>query len=88
MISRWFSREKPAEQYHPDLHGKIFTRPEILSIVDLKGMPEEDWETKLPGDLAPYIEAQIWKHKLLIEYKKRLTERVGVDAATQSASTM
>lgn len=25
MISRWFGREKPAEYYQPELHGKIFT---------------------------------------------------------------
>lgn len=74
MISRWFGREKPAELYRPDLHGKIFTLSEILSIVDLMGLPEENWKTKMPGNLAPYIEAQIWKHELLIDYWKQLTE--------------
>jgi len=74
MISHWFGQEKPAEYYHPDLHGKIFTLPEILAIVEMKGMPEEDWEPNLPRDLAPYIEAQIWRHELLFEYKKRMTE--------------
>ena len=75
MISRWFGLEKPAEYYQPELHGKIFTLPEILSIVEMKGMPEENWETNLPGDLAPYIEAQVWRHALLFEYRKRLTEQ-------------
>ena len=76
MISLWFGREKPAEYYQPDLHGKIFTLPEILSIVETQGMPEEDWEINLPSDLAPYIEAQVWRHELLFEYQKRLTEEV------------
>jgi len=74
MISRWFGREKPAEYYQPDLHDKIFTLPEILSIVEMRGMPEEDWKINLPSDLAPYIEAQVWRHELLFEYRKRLTE--------------
>jgi len=65
MISLWFGREKPKEYYLPDYHGKVFTLSEILSIVGEKGLPEEDWETNLPSDLAPYIEAQVWNHKLL-----------------------
>jgi hypothetical protein len=70
MISRWFGLEKPAEYYQPDLHGKIFTLSEILSIVDAKGLPEDGWEINLPGHLAPYIEAQVWRHELLLEYIK------------------
>jgi len=70
MISLWFGRDKPTEYYQPDYHGKVFTLSEILSIVETKGLPEEDWETNLPSDLAPYIEAQVWNHKPLLEYKK------------------
>ena len=69
MISRWFGREKPAEYYQPELHGKIFTLPEILKIVAEAGMPEENWETNLPRNLAPYIEAQVWNHELLMDYR-------------------
>jgi len=70
MISLWFGREKPKEYYLPDYHGKVFTLSEILSIVGEKGLPEEDWETNLPSELAPYIEAQVWNHKLLERYKQ------------------
>ena len=70
MISLWFGREKPKGYYLPDYHGKVFTLSEILSIVGEKGLPEEDWETNLPSDLAPYIEAQVWNHKLLEIYKQ------------------
>jgi hypothetical protein len=69
MISLWFGREKPIEYYLPDYHGKVFTLSEILSIVESRGLPEEEWETNLPSDLAPYIEAQVWNHKLLLEYR-------------------
>jgi hypothetical protein len=75
MISLWFGRDKPSEYYQPEYHGKIFTISEILSIVEAKGLPEEGWETNLPSDLAPYIEAQVWNHKLLIEYEKRAAEK-------------
>lgn len=71
MISYWFGLEKPEAFFHPDLHGIIFTLPEILSIVEQKGMPEEDWDTKLTEQLAPYIEAQIWNHALLNNYWKK-----------------
>jgi hypothetical protein len=69
MLSLWLSRDKPVEYYRPDYHGKVFTVSEILSIVESKGMPEEEWETNLPSDLAPYIEAQVWNHEPLLEYK-------------------
>jgi hypothetical protein len=65
MISLEFARERPAEYYLPDLHGKVFTMAEILALVEARGMPEETWETKLPWHLAPYIEAQVWNHDLL-----------------------
>lgn len=70
MISRWFGRDKPEEYYQPALHGKVFTLSEILSIVAERGMPEEDWEINMPSDLAPYIEAQVWRYDLLVEYMK------------------
>src|SRR5574341_1264007 len=47
MISREFGREKPAEYYQAELNGIVFTLSEILTIVEKKGMPEEDWETNL-----------------------------------------
>jgi hypothetical protein len=74
MISIWFGRDKPVEYYLPEYHGKVFTVSEILSIVESKGLPEEEWETNLPSDLAPYIEAQVWNHEPLIEYKRRLVD--------------
>ena len=72
MISHWFGLEKPVEYYQPELHGKVFTRSEILALVEKKGMPEEDWEPKLPKSLAPYIEAQVWNRELLLEYRKQM----------------
>lgn len=75
MISHWFGRDKPAEYYLPDLHGQIFTLPEIRSIVAARGLPEDDWQTNLPDYLAPYIEAQVWRHDRLHDYWKGLAEK-------------
>ena len=72
MISRWFGREKPAEYYQAELHGKVFTLSEILAIVEQKGLPEEAWEITLPKNLAPYIEAQVWNHELLYKYREQI----------------
>lgn len=72
MISFWLSREKPADYYQPDYHGQVFTLAEIMAIVKLKGLPEEAWDTNLPDDLAPYIEAQVWNHKPLLEYQRQV----------------
>ncbi len=68
MISHWFGRDRPAEVYLPELHGRVFTRTEILALVAARGMPEEHWEVNLPPDLAPYIEAQVWNLAALAEY--------------------
>lgn len=72
MLSRWFGSEKPIEFYMPEFHGKVFTLLEILAIVAENGLPEDGWETNLPGDLAPYIEAQVWNHAPLATYESGL----------------
>jgi hypothetical protein len=65
MISLWFGRDRPADLYLPDLHGRVFTRSEILALVAARGLPEDGWDSRLPPDLAPYIEAQVWNHAAL-----------------------
>ena len=75
MISRWMGEEKPDAFYQAELHGKVFTLFEIMTIVEKRGMPEEDWEVKLPENLAPYIEAQVWNHDLLFNYWHRVKNR-------------
>jgi len=72
MISHWFGKDKPEEFYQPDYHGIVFTLSEILSIIEAKRLPEESWETNTPSHLAHYIEAQVWNHELLLEYKEQL----------------
>ena len=79
MISLWFGTEKPSEYYLPELHGRVFTRTEILSIVEARGLPEQEWETNLPSHLAPYIEAQVWNQQPLMAYRRLVwNEAAGV----------
>ena len=79
MVSWMLEQEKNPAHYQPDYHGKVFTRSEILAIVEEKGLPEAGWETNVPDHLAHYIEAQVWNHDILLEYKRQSEER-GVEA--------
>jgi hypothetical protein len=60
MISRWFGEERPPQLYQVGLHGIVFTRREIMALVEEKGLPEKGWAPDFPPGLAPYIEAQVW----------------------------
>jgi hypothetical protein len=71
VTSFWLGNDKPAAYYQPEYHGQVFTLAEIQAIVEAKGPPEEAWATNLPETLAPYIEAQVWNHKGLLEYVRQ-----------------
>jgi hypothetical protein len=70
MISLWLASDQPPEYYLPDYHGKVYTRCEMLALVAIRGLPEVSWKSNLPPGLAPYIEAQVWNHNLLLDYQK------------------
>ena len=65
MVTLLLENLKNPEFYQPDYHGKLFTLAEIQEIVARKGLPDQGWETKVPEDLAHYLEAQVWNHKPL-----------------------
>ena len=69
MVSFLLANEKESEYYLPDFHGKVFTLPEICSLVESNGLPGENWRTNLPSSLPNYIEAQIWNRAPLANYK-------------------
>lgn len=72
MVSFLLANEKGSEYYLPYYHGKVFTLSEVRAIVESNGLPGEKWGTNLPGGLPNYIEAQVWNHQPLIEYKQQL----------------
>jgi hypothetical protein len=73
MVSFLLANEKESEYYLPDYHGKVFTLSEIRSIVESSGLPGEKWGTNLPSSIPNYIEAQVWNHEPLLEYKPHRT---------------
>jgi hypothetical protein len=70
MVSFLLAQDKGADYYLPDYHGKVFTLSEIISIVESNGLPGEKWGANLPGSMPNYIEAQVWNHEPLLEYKR------------------
>ncbi len=72
MVSAMMLEEKNPEYYEPDYHGKTFTYPEIMQVIRRKGLPGEEWQTKMPSHLAHYIEAQVWNRRILMEYLARV----------------
>jgi len=77
MFSFELGQDKASEYYQQEYHGKVFTLAEILSIIKEKGAPMDDWWGKLPADFFPYIEAQVWNHKLLKEYLQQSIIKCG-----------
>jgi hypothetical protein len=71
MVTLLMENLKNPEFYQPDYHGKLFTLTEIRLIIAIKGLPDEGWETRVPDDLAHYIEAQVWNRKPLLEYMRQ-----------------
>ena len=72
MVSFLLATQKESEYYLPEYHGKVFTLSEIRSIVESLGLPGEKWGTNLPSSMPNYIEAQVWNHAPLLEYKRKL----------------
>lgn len=68
MISRLLAEQKDPDYYLPDYHGKLFTLPEMVSIVASKGLPGVAWGNNLPPTLANYIEAQVWNQQILFDF--------------------
>ena len=65
MVSALMAAEKNPEYYEPEYHGKVFTLREVEQIVRRKGLPGEQWQTRMPGRYAHYIEAQLWNREAL-----------------------
>jgi hypothetical protein len=69
MVSFMLNHQRDSEYYLPEYSGRVFTYSEIHSIVDVNGMPGEEWGTALPSVLGNYIEGQVWNHEPLLAYK-------------------
>ena len=72
MVSFMLDNQRDLEYYLPEYNGRVFTLSEIRAIVEANGLPGDQWGTDLPSYFGNYIEAQIWDHEPLSEYKKHI----------------
>jgi len=54
-------RDRP--YFNPDIHGEVFTLPEMLSIVEVHGIPDGEWETDPAKSFDFLVEAQVWSFR-------------------------
>ena len=69
MVSLYLAendRDKP--HFNPDLHGRVFTLCEILSIAEVHGIPDGEWKTDPTRAFDFFIEAQVWSFRTLRKY--------------------
>ncbi len=72
MASAEIAAERNPEHYEPEYHGKVFILREIEAIVEKRGMPGDQWKSRLHHHRPHYIEAQIWNHSELDNYYRSL----------------
>ena len=60
MVSYWLRTQTDKIFYQPAYHGKVFTLPEVLEIIDRFGMPGNAWRTNPTRKHDIFIEAQLW----------------------------
>jgi hypothetical protein len=68
MVSAMLAHEQNPAYYLPEMHGRLFTLPEMLAILAERSLPGETWGNTLPGDWANYIEAQVWNRAVLMDW--------------------
>jgi len=66
MVSFLLNMEKNPEYFLPAYHGQVFTLAEMRAVLETNGLPGYRWGTELPGEMANYIEAQVWDHEPLL----------------------
>ena len=72
MVSRYISEyERDKAYFNPDIHGKVFTLPEILDVVKVHGIPNGEWKTDSTKAFNFFVEAQVWSFRPLTKYVKK-----------------
>ncbi|PCJ15088.1 MAG: hypothetical protein COB02_18385 [Candidatus Cloacimonadota bacterium] len=68
MVSKWLATQKDKIFYQKKYHGQVFTKNEILNILNEISIPTHEWKTQANRKYDFFIEAQIWDlsdlHKL------------------------
>jgi len=78
---------KDPTYYLPELHGRVFTLPEIRSILESLGSPDGGWGLALPEHLANYVEAQVWNRQLLLDFRLQQSHTCSEAVQTPQVTT-
>lgn len=65
MATRFIANENKAEYFNSDYHGKVFTKQEILQIINKHGLPGECWRYDSKRKYDYFIEVQVWNDEFL-----------------------
>jgi hypothetical protein len=60
MISYWLKSQTDRVFFRPEYHGQVFSLSEICQMIDLFGVPVEEWRTEESRRYDLFIEAQVW----------------------------
>ena len=79
MVSLWLREEQQHEEYYnPDIHGRVFTLPEILDVVKTHGIPNGEWETDPKKKYDFFVEAQVWSFRPLRKYTEEQNKKLSL----------
>lgn len=73
MVSALMAGQRNPEYYEPEYHGRVFTLDEMVQIIARKGLPGEQWKTKMPRYFAHYVEVQVWNRQTLSRFLETKT---------------
>ena len=60
MLSYWLKGQTDKVFYRPEYHGQVFALSEMDKIMDVFGIPREEWRTEEVRRYDLFIEAQVW----------------------------
>jgi hypothetical protein len=60
MVSYWLKSQTDQVFYRPEYHGQVFMLNEISKIIDIFGIPGEEWKTEETRKYDLFVEAQVW----------------------------
>ncbi|MCO4784105.1 MAG: hypothetical protein KC646_17400 [Candidatus Cloacimonetes bacterium] len=65
MVSRYMLEHKKEIYFKKNYHGIVFTKSEIIDLVDNFGLPNREWQECPSRKYDFFIEAQLWDKSLL-----------------------
>jgi hypothetical protein len=77
MVSLYLSEhDRDKAHFNPEIHGKVFTLPEIMEVVRVHGIPDVEWKTDPKKALDFFVEAQVWSFRPLKKYIEKHNQGV------------